>query len=53
MPGILPTVVARLHAKLSQPVIAGGLVETKEQVIALLSSGAHGISTSHETLWNL
>ena len=53
MPGILPTVVARLHAKLSQPVIAGGLVETKEQVIALLSSGAHGISTSHEALWNL
>jgi len=53
MPGILPTVVARLHAKLSQPVIAGGLVETKEQVISLLSAGASGISTSREALWTL
>lgn len=53
MPGILPTVVARLRTRLSQPVIAGGLVETKEQVISLLSAGAHGISTSREALWNL
>ncbi len=53
MPGILPTVVARLHAKLSMPVIAGGLVETKEQVISLLSAGASGISTGREALWTL
>lgn len=53
MPGILPTVVARLHTKLSMPVIAGGLVETKEQVISLLSAGASGISTGREALWTL
>lgn len=53
MPGILPTVIARLRGKLSQPVISGGLVETKEQVISLLSAGAHGISTSKEALWTL
>lgn len=53
MPGILPTVISRLCARLSMPVIAGGLVETKEQVISLLSAGAHGISTSREALWTL
>ena len=53
MPGILPTVVSRLHAKLPMPVIAGGLVETKEQVISLLSAGASGISTGREELWTL
>lgn len=53
MPGILPTVVSRLHAKLPMPVIAGGLVETKEQVISLLSAGASGISTGREELWIL
>lgn len=53
MPGILPNVVSRLHARLSQPVIAGGLVENKEQVISLLSAGASGISTSRESLWTL
>jgi len=53
MPGILPTVVARLHAKLSQPVIAGGLVETKEQVMEALSAGADNVSTSREDLWLL
>ena len=53
MPGILPTVIARLHTRLSMPVIAGGLVETKEQVIALLSAGINGISTGKEELWSL
>ena len=53
MPGILPTVISRLRGKLAQPVISGGLVETKEQVISLLSAGAHGISTSRESLWSL
>jgi glycerol uptake operon antiterminator len=53
MPGILPTVVSRLRTKLPMPVIAGGLVETKEQVISLLSAGASGISTGREELWIL
>ena len=53
MPGILPTVVSRLRTRLTMPMIAGGLVETKEQVISLLSAGANGISTGREELWTL
>ena len=53
MPGIIPTVISRLSAKLSLPVIAGGLVETKEQVVSLLSAGACGVSTSCPELWNI
>ena len=53
MPGLITPVIGRLAQKLSQPVIAGGLIETKEQVISILSAGACGISTSCPVLWDI
>ncbi len=53
MPGIIPTVLARLIKHLSVPVIAGGLIETKEQIIELLSAGAAGVSTGKSSLWDV
>lgn len=53
MPGLITPVVGRLAKKLSLPVIAGGLIETKEQVMTLLSAGACGVSTSCEALWRI
>ena len=52
MPGLISPVIARLTAQLSVPVIAGGLIETKESIVHLLSLGASGISTGKEPLWN-
>ena len=39
--------------KLSVPVIAGGLISDKEDIIAALDAGATAISTTKEELWFL
>lgn len=53
MPGIMPGVIRRLSGKLESGIIAGGLIETKEQVMEALSAGADNVSTSREELWSL
>lgn len=50
MPGVIPKAVARF-AQGSIPVIAGGLIDTKQEVTAALSSGATAISTGCKELW--
>lgn len=51
MPGIMPRIVTRFTGGTDIPIIAGGLIETKEDVIAALSAGASAISTSKSELW--
>ena len=51
MPGIIPKVIAQVSAEQEVPVIAGGLITDKADVLAALSAGAVGISTSREELW--
>lgn len=51
LPGIIPRVVKRVCKETRLPVIAGGLIETKEDIISTLQAGAVGVSTSKETLW--
>lgn len=52
MPGLLPKVLRRLSTALTVPVITGGLIETKTEVMEALNAGATAISTSNPTLWN-
>jgi len=52
LPGpILPHIAHRLPFSELPPVIAGGLVEKKEQLLELLASGALAVSTSKQELW--
>lgn len=51
MPGIIPGVIRRFTEEVRIPVIAGGLLTERHQVIEALSSGAIGVSTGSETLW--
>lgn len=51
MPGIIPSVISEISVDVHQPVIAGGLVKTKEEVINALKSGAIAVSTSEKSLW--
>ncbi len=51
MPGIIPEVLRRFTAEVDTPVIAGGLVHDRRQVIDALSSGAVGVSTGCQALW--
>lgn len=50
MPGVIPKAIHRF-ASGSIPVIAGGLIETKHEVTAALSSGALAVSTGSKDLW--
>lgn len=52
MPGVIPKAVKRFSTG-SIPVIAGGLIETKQEVTAALGSGATAISTGRRELWEL
>lgn len=51
MPGVLPKVIERLKGQVDVKIIAGGLIETKEEVRRALLSGAVAISTGERTLW--
>lgn len=52
MPGVIPKVIERFaHSRVS--VIAGGLVETKQEVTTALQCGAVAVSTGKEELWHL
>lgn len=51
MPGIACRLIGQMERKISVPVIAGGLIKTKEQVLDSLSNGAVAISTSNMELW--
>ncbi|NLY32097.1 MAG: glycerol-3-phosphate responsive antiterminator, partial [Firmicutes bacterium] len=52
-PGIIPRVVKRVSQETQIPLIAGGLIESKEDILATLQAGAVGISTTKEELWYL
>lgn len=51
LPGIMPKIVKEIHKETRIPIIAGGLIRDKEDVIQGLNSGALGISTSKEDVW--
>lgn len=53
MPGILPKVITRIKESLPMPVITGGLIETKQEILDALSAGAAAVSTSKPTLWDM
>ena len=52
-PGVMPKVLGRI-AKVSRiPMIAGGLITEKEDVIAALSVGAIAVSSTNQDVWKL
>jgi len=52
LPGvILPSVIHEINSIARVPVIAGGLISTKEEVISALNGGASAISTTNEKVW--
>lgn len=51
MPGLMTRQITYFADSTDIPVIAGGLIETKDDVISALSAGASAISTSRSELW--
>ena len=52
MPGVIGKAISRFK-KCGIPVIAGGLIETKQEVTEALGTGATAVSTGQEQLWYL
>lgn len=46
MPGIMPEIIERLKIEIKIPIIAGGLISDKKDIIAALSAGADAVSTT-------
>lgn len=53
MPGIIPKIIKRFRKLTNIPIIAGGLIETREEIISNLSAGATCVSTSCEDVWEM
>lgn len=53
MPAVMPQVIKKVCGLLELPVIAGGLIENKEDIMETLKAGAIGASTGRKELWRL
>lgn len=51
MPGIMSKIIRRIVEQTKTPIIAGGLIDDKQEVIELIKAGAVCVSTSSRTLW--
>lgn len=53
LPGIMPNLIKDIKKRTNIPVVAGGLITTKEQVMAALNSDAIAISSSNYSVWQM
>lgn len=51
LPGVIPKVIKKINSITSVPVIAGGLISDKEDVMSALSAGAVSISSTNRKVW--
>lgn len=51
LPGVMPKITKKLCKMSNVPVIAGGLVMDKEDVMSALSAGAISVSTTNQDVW--
>lgn len=53
LPGIMPRVIAEISTRTQVPVIAGGLLRDKADIMAAMCAGAAAVSTSAPSLWDI
>lgn len=53
LPGIIPTVIQEITEKTTTPLIAGGLIRSKQEVIQALQAGVVAVSTSCQAVWEM
>jgi glycerol uptake operon antiterminator len=51
LPGLMPKIIRRLVKTIDKPVIAGGLISDKEDIVAALEAGAVAISSTNHSTW--
>lgn len=53
LPALMPRILSRICNMVNIPVITGGLISDKEDVISMLSAGASCVSSTSEDIWFL
>ncbi len=53
LPGLMPKIIRRVSQLVKVPVIAGGLISDKEDVMAALLAGAISVSSTNQDVWKL
>lgn len=53
LPGLLLKVIKDLSSEIKKPLIVGGLISDKEDVMGALNAGATCISTTREEIWEM
>ena len=53
LPGIMPRILREITEKISVPLIAGGLIQHKQEVLQALDAGAVAVSTTCRAVWNM
>ncbi len=51
LPGLMPKIINKLSNQMKHPIIAGGLINEKQDVKIALNSGALGVSSTCENIW--
>ena len=53
LPGLMPKILKQICKTSKVPVIAGGLISDKEDVMGALGAGAAAVSTTNQKVWKL
>ncbi len=53
LPGVIPRIIKEFMETTDVPVIAGGLIADKQDIINALSAGAEAVSTAKKDLWEI
>ncbi len=53
LPGIIPRVIKQVYEETKIPVVASGLIMDRDDVLRSIESGAIGIASSREHIWNI
>ena len=53
LPGLMPSMIRKLHQATSLPVLTGGLITHKQEVLQALDAGALAISSTAPAVWQM
>lgn len=53
LPGVMPKIIKRISKQIKCPLIAGGLITDKEDIMDALSSGAVCVSSTNQDTWKM
>lgn len=51
LPGLMPKIIRRVCREVKPPVIAGGLITDKDDIMTALNAGAIAVSSTNQDVW--